>query len=333
MRRIAFLLVSLILLAALAGGGVLAWGYAQFVRPGPLVAPATLVIPKGAGLGGIAAQLAGAGVIRHAAVFEAGAKITGADGRLKAGEYAFPAAISVRDAIALLESGRTVVRRLTLVEGATVAQVTAQLAGVDGLQGDLGGMPEEGSLLPETYHFSYGDRRQEMVGRMAKAMDEVLTRAWAGRKDGLPIVSPREALILASIVEKETGVAEERPRVAAVFVNRLKKGMRLQSDPTVVYGLTGGKEPLARALTRQDLRTPSPFNTYLESGLPPAPICNPGRASVEAALNPADTEDLYFVADGNGGHAFAKTLDEHNRNVARWRKARDQEAAEPADSR
>jgi len=231
MRRIAFLLVSPHPSGRVGRRRRVGLGICPVRTAGPLAAPATLVIPKGAGLGGIAAQLAGAGVIRHVAVFEAGAKITGADGRLRAGEYAFPAAISVRDAITLLESGRTVVRRLTLVEGATVAQVTAQLAGVDGLQGDLGGMPEEGSLLPETYHFSYGDRRQEMVGRMAKAMDEVLTRAWAGRKDGLPIVSPREALILASIVEKETGVAEERPRVAAVFVNRLKKGMRLQSDP------------------------------------------------------------------------------------------------------
>ncbi|WP_316977453.1 endolytic transglycosylase MltG [Shumkonia mesophila] len=333
MRRIAFLLVSLVLLALLAGGGVLAWGYAQFVRPGPLAAPATLVIPKGAGLGAIAAQLAAAGVIRHPTVFEAGANITGADGRLKAGEYAFPAAISVRDAIALLESGRTVVRRLTLVEGATVAQVAAQLTAADGLVGDIAGALAEGTLLPETYHYSHGDSRQEMVGRMARAMDDILARAWVERRPDLPLSSPREAVILASIIEKETAVPAERSRVAAVFVNRLKKGMRLQSDPTVVYALTGGKEALGRPLMRQDLKTPSPFNTYAQDGLPPAPICNPGRASVVAALNPADTDDLYFVADGNGGHAFARTLDEHNRNVARWRKLRDQETPGPADPR
>lgn len=330
MRRIALIAVSLLIVVAVAAGGLYAWGYAQFARPGPSAAPATLVIPKGAGLGDIAARLTAAGIVAHPAVFQAAARLTGADKRLRAGEYAFPAAISMRDVIALLESGRTVVRRLTLIEGWTVAQAMEYLADVDGLDGDLPPLPDEGTLLPETYHFSYGDSRREMAARMARAMDAALHELWAARAGGLLLTSPKQALILASIVEKETALPEERPRIAAVFLNRLRKGMRLQSDPTVVYALTGGRGALGRALTRADLRIESPYNTYAEDGLPPEPICNPGKAALAAVLNPADSDDLYFVAEGGGGHVFARTLEEHNRNVARWRRVRDQETAGPA---
>ncbi|HSR71798.1 MAG TPA: endolytic transglycosylase MltG, partial [Kiloniellales bacterium] len=194
------------------------------------------------------------------------------------------------------------------------------------LDGEIETVPPEGSLLPETYHYSRGDRREAVLERMRAALTDALAELWPRRVEGLPLSSPREAVILASIVEKETGLAEERPMIASVFYNRLRGGMRLQSDPTVVYGLAGGSGALGRPLTRADLQTPTPFNTYLIDGLPPEPISNPGRAAIEAVLQPAETEYLYFVADGNGGHRFAETLAEHNRNVAEWRRAREGDA-------
>ena len=315
-RRIGLVLVFL----GVVFTAVSVWAYAQFVRPGPLAAPKTVIIPRGAGLGDIAAHLAAAGVLPDPLVFRVGAWLSGRDKSLRAGEYLFAARISPRQAIALLQSGKTVVRRLTVAEGLTTTQVLAQLDRSEGLEGDLPSPPGEGTLLPETYHFSYGERRDAMVTRMRAAMDETLARLWDSRAPGLPLKSPREALILASIVEKETALSEERSRIAAVFLNRLGKGMRLQSDPTVAYALTGGSGPLGRPLSRADLKTPSPFNTYLIDGLPPGPVCNPGRAAMAAVLDPVATEDFYFVADGTGGHVFARTLGEHNRNVVRWRK-------------
>ncbi len=199
------------------------------------------------------------------------------------------------------------------------------VAAAEGLSGETGPVPPEGSLLPETYHYSWNDDRAALVERMQTGMEVVLAELWPERAEGLPINTPEEAVILASIVEKETGVAEERPLVASVFVNRLKRGMRLQSDPTVVYGLTNGQRPLGRTLTFRDLDRPSPYNTYTNGGLPPGPIANPGRAALEAVLHPAESRYLYFVADGTGGHAFAKTLVEHNRNVAKWRKIQRQQ--------
>ena len=315
-RRIGLVLVFL----GVVFTAVSVWAYAQFVRPGPLAAPKTVIIPRGAGLDDIAAHLAAAGVLPDPLVFRVGAWLSGRDKSLRAGEYLFAARISPRQAVALLQSGKTVVRRLTVAEGLTTTQVLAQLNRTEGLEGDLPSPPGEGTLLPETYHFSYGERRDAMVTRMRAAMDETLARLWDSRAPGLPLKSPREALILASIVEKETALPEERSRIAAVFLNRLGKGMRLQSDPTVAYALTGGLGPLGRPLSRADLKTPSPFNTYLIDGLPPGPVCNPGRAAMAAVLDPVATEDFYFVADGTGGHVFARTLGEHNRNVVRWRK-------------
>jgi UPF0755 protein len=320
MGRIAQRLILLLFFLVIVIAGAGAWVYAQFVRPGPLAGRTTVIVPRGAGVDAIADDLYRAGIITRPLPFRLAARLTGAARDLRAGEYAFPPAISPRDALALLRSGKTVIRRLTVAEGMTTAQTLSQLALTDGLKGAVDSPPGEGALLPETYHFSYGDGRQAMVVRMAKAMDETLAALWTSRVPGLPLKTPREAVILASIVEKETAVPEERQRIAAVFINRLRKRMRLQSDPTVVYGLTAGSGPLGRSLTHADLKAPSLFNTYLIDGLPPGPICNPGRASVAAVLNPAVTNELYFVADGSGGHVFARTLAEHNRNVARWRR-------------
>lgn len=296
------------------------WGNVQYKGPGPLKTAKTVIIERGAGTNAIARDLSQAGVLASPLVFRIAARLTERGKPLQAGEYAFPAKVSPEAVLAILRSGKTVVRRVTFAEGLSTAEILSQLARTKGLRGSVLSPPGEGELLPETYHFSLGDTRQEIVRRMSTAMDDLMANLWRNRAQGLPLKSPEEALILASIVEKETGVAAERPRIAAVFINRLNKGMRLQSDPTVVYGLTRGEKPLGRTLLRADLKKPSPFNTYVIDGLPPAPISNPGAASLEAVLRPAESQDLYFVADGTGGHVFAKTLAEHNRNAAKWRK-------------
>lgn len=313
-------------LGFLLGGVFVWWGYARFVQPGPLGAETNVVIHRGSGFGGIADELFRAGVISDPLVFQLGARFLEADKSLRAGEYAFPAKISPREALLIMQSGRTVIRRLTIAEGLTTAQILEQLAATVGLDGNINiefadmSWLKEGSLLPETYHFSFGDQRSDIIKRMAGAMSQLLTGQWQGRAYGAPLKNPGEALTLASIIEKETSMPNERARIAGVFINRLRKGMRLQSDPTVAYGLTSGKELLGRPLTRADLKNPTPFNTYVIDGLPPSPICNPGKESIAAALHPAETDELYFVADGTGGHVFARTLEEHNLNVARWRK-------------
>ncbi len=305
------------LLAAGAAGFTLrAWQ--GFNTPGPLAETRRVVVPKGAGLAPLAKLLTERGVLRDALAFRIFVIVDGAQNRLKAGEYDFPAGVSAASVRDMLVAGRTVIHRLTVPEGLTTAAVLELLRNTERLVGELPN-PGEGRLLPETYYYSYGDSRAGLVARMQRAMDEALARLFRARPPDSPLKSETELLTLASIVEKETGMSAERARVAGVFTNRLKRRMRLQTDPTVIYALTGG-QPLGRALTRADLRLDHAYNTYRNHGLPPGPIANPGLAALEASARPADTDALYFVADGAGGHLFARTLREHNRNVARYRR-------------
>jgi len=305
-----------------AAGLVVLYGIDRFEQPGPLEADTIVLIPRGAGVDTIARRLEDAGVVGDPFIFRVGVWLSGATRDLQAGEYLFLIGTSMRGAMEVLRAGKPFTRRLTIAEGLTSAEAAVLINDAEALDGEAAEVPLEGSLLPETYHYVRGDQRADVIRRMQRALNETVAELWPKRAPGLPLKDEREAIILASIVEKETGVPEERPLVASVFVNRLRAGMRLQSDPTVAYGVTNGSGPLGRALTRQDLQTPSPYNTYLNDGLPPGPISNPGRAAIEATLNPAATEFLYFVANGDGGHVFAKTLAEHNRNVEQWRKAR-----------
>jgi UPF0755 protein len=321
MGRLLLILAYVALAIVVLAVGAVAWGYAEFTRPGPLDVSRTVVVPRGSGLDQISKTLVYEGVIQRAEVFVLGAKLSGEARNLKAGEYRFPERASPRDVMAILKSGETVVRRLTFAEGLTVFQVLEKLNASDGLSGDIKTEPVEGSLLPETYHFSHGDDRSAIVARMTEGMTRLLAELWPDRAEDLPYTTMEEAHVLASVIERETGLDDERALIAGVFVNRLRRGMRLQSDPTVAYGIA--PEGLGRPLSRADLAKPTPFNTYVIKGLPPTPICNPGSASLRAALNPAKTNYLYFVADGTRGHAFARTLKEHNRNVAKWRRLRD----------
>lgn len=319
MGRMLRLFAVLFILSSIAIAGIGIFLYARFVVPGPLAGDAVVIVARGSGIDSIAQLLVSAGVIENNVIFRLGARTLGRERPLQAGEYEFPRGVSVRGAMEILQSGKTVVRRVTIPEGLTTVEILDRLAKTEGLMGVIAQAPADGELLPETYHFSYGDSRNDIVRRMQTAMRETLDDLWKRRPAGSPYDSIGKLVTMASIVEKETGRADERARVAGVFVNRLKIGMRLQSDPTVVYALTEGKTFYERALTRADLETASPYNTYVNAGLPPGPIANPGRASLEAALNPAESSDLYFVADGTGGHSFARTLAAHNQNVARWR--------------
>ena len=318
MKALKYTLAALLLLGIIAGTLSVRWFDNTVKAPGPLAAEKLFYIAPGTRIKDMATKLQEAGIISSTLAFEIDARIQSRLEGLKAGEYQFPPQINIIDVILLMQSGKTYQHKITIPEGLMSLEIVNLLNKETVLKGTISPLPPEGSLLPETYNFSYGDTRQSIINRMKKSMQETVDGLWQKHAPDLAL-SEQEAIVFASIVEKETGLAAERPRVAGVFFNRLRKGIPLQSDPTVIYALTQGQSLLGRPLTHEDLKKASPFNTYLASGLPPAPIANPGKASLEAVLNPEKNDYIYFVADGTGGHAFARTLKEHNSNVARWR--------------
>lgn len=326
-------MMSLIVFAVLAAGAAVYWGKSTFEAPGPNPQDTTFLVKPRTSVGEIATQLERQGLITNADVFSLGVRAYGAGGSLKAGEYEIAAHASMRDIMEALASGRSIMHSLTIPEGLTVLQAWERIAAHEALSGDMPEtVPPEGSLAADTQRFTRGTARRAVVEKMLADQKRMVEEIWAKRDPDLPLADINEFVTLASIVEKETGVAEERPQVASVFINRLREGMRLQSDPTIIYGLFGGKgKPADRPIFQSDIEKPTPYNTYVIDGLPPGPIANPGRAALEAVANPADTDYLYFVADGSGGHAFASTLEEHNRNVAKWRAIEAAQEGQPSE--
>jgi UPF0755 protein len=318
-RSIAANALSLVIVAGLALAGLAAWGERRFNGPGPLAEERVFVVPRGATLDRVADALEAQGIVSSASLFRIGARLAGKAEALRYGEYVAPAGVSMATMLDLLASGRVLQYPITVAEGLMSWEVVELLRASAVLEGEIAETPAEGSLAPDTYMVQRGDLRAELIARMQRLQRQTLEEAWAVRAEGLMVRTPEEALTLASIIEKETGVAGERARVSGVFHNRLARRMRLQSDPTVIYGVTEGAGRLDRPLRRSDLDARTRWNTYQIEGLPPSPIANPGRDAILAAVRPEPTEYLYFVADGTGGHAFARTLTEHNRNVAAWR--------------
>jgi UPF0755 protein len=324
-------LLTVVVIGAIAAGGALFYGKVKFDQAGGLDEPRPLTIERGTDVAAIGEMLQRSGAISSKWLFVAGVWFKGEQSSLKAGEYLIPARASMREIMDLMVSGRGILYSITIPEGLTSKQIVERLNNDDILVDAITEIPQEGSLLPETYKFSRGDTRQNVLNRMRRERDRIVTDVWNRRASDLPVSNVDELVVLASVVEKETSLADERSRVAAVFINRLRLNMRLQSDPTVIFALFGSDgKPNDFVLSRVDLDTPSPFNTYVSDGLPPSPIANPGRASLEAVANPSRTRDLFFVADGSGGHAFAETYEEHLKNVARWREL-SKTASPPSD--
>lgn len=301
--------------AAYAGWTV----FQRFDAPGPSIRESRIVIARGETPASVAARLENEGVIQEALTFRILTRLEDKGARIRAGEFLALPGATVREVLTLVTEGPTIARRLTVPEGATTQEALAIIAAAEGLIGAAPQNVPQGALLPETYHYALNDTREAVVNRMMRAMQDVVQGAMAAKPDGHPVETPLQLVTLASIVEKETGVSGERARVAGVFVNRLNRGMLLQSDPTTIYAITRGERRLGRGLTRKDLALDDPYNTYARGGLPPGPIANPGRAAIIAAAQPMQTDDIFFVADGTGGHAFATSLAGHNRNVRKWR--------------
>lgn len=325
-------LMSLAVFLALGAGVAAYLGKQEFDGPGPSTEAATFVVKPGASITEVANQLERRELIGDGRIFRYGASIMKADKSLKVGEYEIKAGASMREILALLNSGKSVLHSLTIPEGLTVEQIMAKIAADDTLTGDMPAtLPAEGSLLADTQRFSRGTTRADIIAKLSTDQKKLVDEIWARRAPNLPLKDENEFVTLASIVEKETGKVDERPRVAGVFINRLNQGMRLQSDPTIIYGIFGGKgKPAGQPIRKSDLEKQTPYNTYLIDGLPPTPIANPGKAALEAVANPSQTNELFFVADGTGGHVFAATLAEHNENVARWREVEKKKAADAA---
>jgi UPF0755 protein len=328
-------IITIVLLLMLGAGATYYYGQKKITEPGPLQDDKTVIIPSRAGMGDIADTLQNAGVIDNnrwafiGAVFALRAR-----SELKPGEYLFQKNASLADVIGTIVSGKVVQHSVTVPEGLTSEQIVERLSDNDIFSGSITEIPREGTLLPETYKFPRGTTREQVIARMQQAQKRVVAEIWDRRNPDVPIKTPEQLATLASIVEKETARADERSRVAAVYINRLRQKMKLQSDPTIIYGLVGGKGTLGRPIKRSEILQPSPYNTYVIEGLPPGPIANPGRASLEAAANPARTRDLFFVADGTGGHAFTETYDQHQKNVAKLRSMEKQiqnDTVEPGD--
>jgi UPF0755 protein len=328
-------IITLILFLMIAAGGTYIYGKQKIEAPGPLQEDKVVNIPSRAGVTDIADILQREGVIdNNRWAFIGSVFALRARSDLKPGEYQFQKNASLRDVISTIVDGKVVQHSITVPEGLTSEQIVARLSDNDIFSGSVREIPREGTLLPETYKFPRGTPREQVIARMQQAQKRVLADIWERRNPDIPIRTPEQLVTLASIVEKETGKADERSRVAAVFVNRLRQKIKLQSDPTIIYGLVGGKGTLGRPIKRSEIQQPSPYNTYVVEGLPPGPIANPGRASLEAAANPARTRDLFFVADGTGGHAFSDSYDQHQKNVAKLRAMEKQiqnDTVEPAD--